>query len=86
MMNTSLSAELSSAIGSSSLISMVVSLVCVALSWWALQNLKLDLVIRYPKSPQGRLLHLLLAIVLGHFVAGFLLDYLGWSGLIARMF
>lgn len=86
MMNTSLSAELSSAIGSSSLISMVVSLVCVVLSWWALQNLKLDLVIRYPKSPQGRLLHLLLAIVLGHFVAGFLLDYLGWSGLIARMF
>ncbi|AIQ44048.1 DUF1146 family protein [Paenibacillus sp. FSL R7-0297] len=85
-MNTSLSAELSSAIGSSSLISMVVSLVCVVLSWWALQNLKLDLVIRYPKSPQGRLLHLLLAIVLGHFVAGFLLDYLGWSGLIARMF
>jgi uncharacterized membrane protein YwzB len=44
------------------------------------------LVIRYPKSPQGRLLHLLLAIVLGHFVAGFLLDYLGWSGLIGRMF
>lgn len=86
MMNTSLSAELSSAIGSSSLISMVVSLVSVVLSWWALQNLKLDLVIRYPKSPQGRLLHLLLAIVLGHFVAGFLLDYLGWSGLIARMF
>ncbi|WP_238651175.1 DUF1146 family protein [Paenibacillus piscarius] len=85
-MNTRLSADLSGVIGTSSLISMVVSLVCVALSWWALQNLKLDLVIRYPKSPQGRLLHLLLAIVLGHFVAGFFLDYLGWSGLIGRMF
>ncbi|MEK4519768.1 DUF1146 family protein [Paenibacillus sp. FSL H8-0122] len=85
-MNTRLSAELSGAIGTSNMISMVVSLICVALSWWSLQNLKLDLVIRYPKSPQGRLLHLLLAIVLGHFVAGFLLDYLGWSGLIGRMF
>ncbi|WNS42632.1 DUF1146 family protein [Paenibacillus sp. MMS20-IR301] len=85
-MNTRLSADLPGAIGSSSMISMVISLICVALSWWALQNLKLDLLIRYPKSPQGRLLHLLLAIVLGHFVAGFLLDYLGWSGLIARMF
>ncbi|MBP2109994.1 DUF1146 family protein [Paenibacillus silagei] len=85
-MNTRLSAELSGAIGTSNMISMIISLICVALSWWALQNLKLDLVIRYPKSPQGRLLHLLLAIVLGHFVAGFLLDYLGWSGLIARMF
>lgn len=85
-MNTRLSTELSGAIAASGVISMVVSLICVALSWWALQNLKLDLLIRYPKSPQGRLLHLLLAIVLGHFVAGFLLDYLGWSGLIGRMF
>ncbi|AIQ71374.1 DUF1146 family protein [Paenibacillus graminis] len=78
--------ELSSSIGTSGLVSMIVSLFCVAISWWALQNLKLDLVIRYPKSPQGRLLHLLLAIVLGHFVAGFLLDYLGWSGQIRNMF
>lgn len=78
--------NLSGAIATSGLVSMIVSLLCVALSWWALQNLKLDLVIRYPKSPQGRLLHLLLAIVLGHFVAGFLLDYLGWSGQIRNMF
>ncbi|WP_179088044.1 DUF1146 family protein [Paenibacillus sp. FSL R7-0273] len=78
--------DLSSAIGTSGLVSMIVSLLCVVLSWWALQNLKLDLIIRYPKSPQGRLLHLLLAIVLGHFVAGFLLDYLGWSGQIRNMF
>ena len=78
--------DLSSAVDTSGLVSMIVSLLCVVLSWWALQNLKLDLVIRYPKSPQGRLLHLLLAIVLGHFVAGFLLDYLGWSGQIRNMF
>ncbi|WP_249901091.1 DUF1146 family protein [Paenibacillus sp. PK3_47] len=78
--------DLSSTIGTNGLVAMIVSLLCVVLSWWALQNLKLDLVIRYPKSPQGRLLHLLLAIVLGHFVAGFLLDYLGWSGMIRNMF
>lgn len=85
-MEERLTGELSSAIGTSGLISMIVSLLCVAISWWALQNLKLDLVIRYPKSPQGRLLHLLLAIVLGHFVAGFLLDYLGWTAQIRHMF
>lgn len=78
--------DLSSAVNTSGLVSIIVSLLCVVLSWWALQNLKLDLVIRYPKSPQGRLLHLLLAIVLGHFVAGFLLDYLSWSGQIRNMF
>ncbi|AIQ26413.1 MULTISPECIES: DUF1146 family protein [Paenibacillus] len=76
----------SSAAGTSSMISMIVSLLSVVLSWWALQNLKLDLVIRYPKSPQGRLLHLLLAIVLGRLVAGFFLDYLSWSGMIRYMF
>ncbi|WP_151733727.1 DUF1146 family protein [Paenibacillus tengchongensis] len=81
-----LNVDYSGAIGTSGLVSMVVSLLCVVLSWWALQNLKLDLVIRYPKSPQGRLLHLLLAIVLGHFVAGFLLDYLGWSGMMRNLF
>lgn len=77
---------LSRAAGSSSLVSMIVSLLCVVLSWWALQNLKLDLFIRYPKSPQGRLLHLLLAVVLGHFVAGFFLDYLSWSGMLRYLF
>lgn len=85
-MGGTLSADLTNAVGSSSLVSMIVSLLCVVLSWWALQNLKLDLVIRYPKSPQGRLLHLLLAIVLGHFVAGFLLDYLSWSGMLRYLF
>ncbi|WP_198022962.1 DUF1146 family protein [Paenibacillus zanthoxyli] len=80
-----MTAELTGSIGISGLMSMVVSLLCVAISWWALQNLKLDLIIRYPKSPQGRLLHLLLAIVLGHFVAGFLLDYLGYSAQIRHM-
>ncbi|ASA24527.1 DUF1146 family protein [Paenibacillus donghaensis] len=77
---------MSSVVGISGMVSMIISLLSVAISWWALQNLKLDLVIRYPKSPQGRLLHLLLAIVLGHFVAGFLLDYLNWSGMINSMF
>ncbi|SEU13719.1 DUF1146 family protein [Paenibacillus sp. NFR01] len=85
-MNQFWDSELTRSAGTSGLVSMIVSLFCVVLSWWALQNLKLDLVIRYPKSPQGRLLHLLLAIVLGHFVAGFLLDYLSWTGLIRYMF
>jgi len=80
------SEAVSNSVGTSGVVSMIVSLLCVVLSWWALQNLKLDLFIRYPKSPQGRLLHLLLAIVLGHFVAGFILDYLNWSGQIRYMF
>lgn len=85
-MDNLVNADLTSSIGISGLLSLAVSLICVAISWWALQNFKLELFIRYPKSPQGRLLHLLLAIVLGHFVAGFLLDYLGYSAQIRHMF
>ncbi|OAB47677.1 DUF1146 family protein [Paenibacillus antarcticus] len=76
----------SGAVSVSGLVSIVVSLFCIWLSWWALQNLKLDLVIRNPQGTQGKLLQVLLAIVLGHFVAGFLLDYLTWSQMIRYMF
>ncbi|MEC0092550.1 hypothetical protein PMSD_08795 [Paenibacillus macquariensis subsp. defensor] len=85
-MNEGLANTVSSAVSVSGLVSIVVSLFCIWLSWWALQNLKLDLVIRNPQGTQGKLLQVLLAIVLGHFVAGFLLDYLTWSQMIRYMF
>ncbi|KOP66171.1 hypothetical protein AMS62_13645 [Bacillus sp. FJAT-18019] len=75
-----------SAIGVNGLVSIVVSLICIALAWWALQQVKLDLIVRHPKGPQGKLLHLLLAVVLGRFVAEFLIDYITWSQMIRYMF
>lgn len=85
-MSQDISNTVSGAVGVSGLVSIVVSLVCISLAWWALQNLKLDLVIRNPRGAQGRLLHLLLAVVLGHFVADFLNDYIIWSQMIRYMF
>jgi len=85
-MDSNFANNLVGSLGVTGLISMIVSLACIGLSWWALQNLKLDLFIRFPKSPQGKLLHLLLAIILGHFVARFLLDYLNWSQMLKYMF
>ncbi|ANY74035.1 DUF1146 family protein [Paenibacillus ihbetae] len=84
-MDQDLSNSISGAVGVNGLLSIVVSLACIALSWWALQHLKLDLVVRHPKGPQGKLLHLLLAIVLGRFVAEFLIDYITWSQMIRYM-
>lgn len=85
-MDSNIANDLVGSMGVSGLISIVISLICIGLSWWALQNLKLDLFIRFPKSAQGKLLHLLLSIILGHFVAKFLLDYLSWSQMIKYMF
>ena len=66
-MNQDLSNSIS-AVGVNGLLSIVISLICIALAWWALQQLKLDLIVRHPKGPQGK--HLL-AVVLGRFVAEF---------------
>ncbi|WP_438348818.1 DUF1146 family protein [Paenibacillus sp. FA6] len=85
-MNQSISSAVTGVVGVSGLVSIVVSLICIWISWWALQNLKLDLFIRNPQGTQGKLLQVLLAIVLGHFVAGFILDYLNWSQMIKYMF
>ncbi len=85
-MSQGMSNTVSGVVSVGGLVSIIVSLFCIWLSWWALQNLKLDLVIRNPKGTQGKLLHVLLAVVLGHFVAGFLLDYLTWSQMLRFMF
>lgn len=78
--------SVSSSIGVNGLASILVSLACIALSWYALQNLKLDLFIRHPKGPQGKLLQLLLAVVLGRFVAAFILEYWGYTQMLRYMF
>lgn len=86
MDNPSVSDTFSGTLGVTGLLSVIISLICIALAWWSLQNLKLDLIIRNPRSPQGRLLQLLLAIVLGHFVSNFLIDYISWTQMIRYMF
>lgn len=78
--------QVASSVGVNGLTAILVSLACVVLSWLALQNLKLDLFIRHPKSPQGKLLHLLLAIVLGRFVAAFFMDYWQYTQMLKYMF
>ncbi|MBA9085738.1 putative integral membrane protein (TIGR02327 family) [Fontibacillus solani] len=78
--------SVSTSLGVGGLAGILISLACIALSWWALQNLKLDLFIRQPKGPQGKLLQLLLAIVLGRFVAAFVLDYWGYTQMLRYMF
>ncbi|MCC3379442.1 DUF1146 family protein [Paenibacillus farraposensis] len=74
-----LAEQLSQSASMTALTSMIVSLICIALAWWALQSLKLDVFIKHPKGPQGRLLHLFLAIIVGQLVSGFLLNYFSWS-------
>ncbi|PTX62530.1 putative integral membrane protein (TIGR02327 family) [Melghirimyces profundicolus] len=70
----------------SSLINILLSLACIALSWWVLLNLRLDLFLRDPKGVQAKVLYILLSIIFGHNLASFLIDYMGWSRMIGQLF
>ncbi|MFM1651220.1 DUF1146 family protein [Brevibacillus sp. B_LB10_24] len=72
--------------GLSALLTIFISLVCIALSWWALQAFRLDLFVKKPDSAQVKLLQILLSIFLGHGVARFFLDYLSSSLLLQDLF
>jgi len=57
---------------------LIVTLLCIYASWWALQELRFEKLVRTPGSPQAKLLHLILAVILGHHFASFLFSYFGW--------
>lgn len=68
------------------LINIVMTLAGIGFSWWILMNVRLDVFMRQPKGPQAKALMIVLSIVLGHGLATFVSDYLGWSRLISQLF
>ncbi|PLT31716.1 DUF1146 family protein [Peribacillus deserti] len=68
-----------STIGQQALLGITVHLFCFALTWWALQALNFDKMLRSNRVLQARVLYILLTIAIGSAVAGFLLNYLFWS-------
>ncbi len=61
------------------LISMVVSLAFMIITWWALQALNIEKWMKPGKVIQARTLLILLTIAIGSIVSNFFLDYLLWS-------
>lgn len=72
--------------GLTGLINIFISLVFIALSWWALQVFRFDLFFQDYKSPQAKLLQIFVSLALGHSVARFFMDYLGWSTMLKHLF
>ncbi|CAM5380839.1 DUF1146 domain-containing protein [Niallia circulans] len=67
------------AFGQQALLSILIHIVFIALSWWALQSLNFEKFLRKNRVFQARVLYVLLAIIMGSIVSNFLLDYLVWS-------
>lgn len=68
--------------GQQALLSIVVELLAIVAAWMVLQEVKLEQLLRRPRSIQARILQIMLAVIIGHLLAGFLLDYWKWSGLL----
>jgi uncharacterized integral membrane protein (TIGR02327 family) len=68
------------------LISMVVNLAFMIVSWWALQALNIEKLIKPGKVIQVRLLLILLTIAIGSMVSSFFLDYFLWSQQLPMLF
>lgn len=73
-------------LGMTSLLSIMVALVCIGCSWWALQQFRFDLFLKQPKSAPAKMLQVLLSIALGYEIARFILDYFQWSRLLKGIF
>ncbi|MDF2958999.1 MAG: hypothetical protein K0S39_734 [Paenibacillus sp.] len=78
--------QMSTSMGMNGLMNIVIVLICIGCSWWALQEIHLDKIMKRPRSVQSKLLQILLSIALGYQVARFVIDYFHWSTWLPGMF
>lgn len=75
-----------SVLGQQAAIGIIVHLIFIAVTWWALQAVNIDPLIRKDKVVQARLLMILLTIAIGTTVGNFFLDYLNYSQQLPYLF
>lgn len=68
------------------LISIILCIAFIGLSWWALQAFHFEKVLKRPNSAQAKLLQIFLSIVMGYELSRFFLDYLNWSLVFGNLF
>lgn len=78
--------QMNSSLGMNGLLNIFIALFCIGFSWWALQELQLERILKRPRGMQAKLLQILLSIALGYQVAKFIIDYFHWSTWLPGMF
>lgn len=68
--------------GWTGLLNISLTLVMIAVTWWALQSFKFDLFLNNRSGAKAKLLQVILAVVLGYQLSRFFVDYLNWSMLL----
>jgi uncharacterized integral membrane protein (TIGR02327 family) len=66
-------------LGQQALIAIVSHLLFITITWWALQGIHIERLMKPGKVMQTRVLLILITIAIGTSVSNFFLDYLGYS-------
>lgn len=64
----------------------VIVLIILVITWWALQSFKFELFVKNPEGPQAKALLILLTIAIGSLVGNFFINYLEWATWIQYLF
>ncbi|KHD86687.1 DUF1146 family protein [Heyndrickxia ginsengihumi] len=75
-----------SGFGNQALISILTHLFFIAISFWALQAVNIEQIIKKNRVVQARLLYVLLSLAIGSAVSNFFLNYLLWSQQLPQLF
>ncbi|WP_176222146.1 DUF1146 family protein [Tuberibacillus sp. Marseille-P3662] len=62
-----------------SALNLVVHLITLILTWWALQSFKIDVYFKHPQGPKAKVAMLFIAITISYNVGNFILNYVNWS-------
>jgi uncharacterized integral membrane protein (TIGR02327 family) len=65
--------------GQHALVSIMTHLIFIALTWWTLQGVNIEKILKPNRVVQARIFYILLTIAIGSTVSNFFLDYLSWS-------
>ena len=75
-----------STFGGQALTGIITHLLFIAVTWWALQALNFDKLLRSNSVIKARVLYILLTIAIGSIVSDFFLDYLGFANQLPYLF
>lgn len=68
--------------GISGLFAITVELLAILLAWSLVKEVKWEAIFRHPKNARARLCQVLIAIVFGHGLAQFLIQYLDYTNML----
>ncbi|MNZ88077.1 hypothetical protein D3C78_1069590 [compost metagenome] len=68
--------------GMTGLFSIIIVILSIIFVWVVLQEVKWETFFRFPRSPKARMFQVICAIIIGHLLAKFILEYWGYTVLL----